>query len=321
MGFLAIVGVSTYGYSRYQWESIETFESTGQERPSAFAEEIPSEETTEQEQPKTEDGKTVAKPEPVQEIPEARELETFLFWSVGSNGVSAEQAASIGTRSGNDGLADVVMLVMSNGSEATVLRIPRDVWLDNKLSEIPNLHGGGVMEARIEAFTGVEIDHIATGNFYAVAQLVDRVGGVNVTPPKDISVNGKVIYEGGVTVLMDGEEAVRFSRMRNIYVGGEPGNDFNRIQNQGLVISALMEKKPDLLKNFNNIFTDLEGHVTISDSLNPEILLSHRNASIVSTETVEGLSFGWVGEKSVLVVSDPEAVEQQIQDMLDLLTD
>ena len=306
-----LIALGIGGYSIAKWEQIDTFEDAGIERPSEFgvAPESTSETTSEEQ---TEIPVAV-------EIPEARELETFLLYSVGSNGVTEEQAEELGTRSGGDGLADVVMLVMSNGEEATVLRIPRDTWLDDKLSEIPNLHGAGVMEARIEALTGVEIDHVATGDFWAVAELVDTVGGVDVTIPEDISVNNEIIYEGGRTVHMDGAEAVQFSRMRKIQVGARGGTDFDRIANQGIVIKSLLAKKNTLITNFNEIFSDLEGHIMISDSLNPDTLLSHRNVEIVSTQTMGGLDYGRKGEKSVLVVSDPNIVRYQIEEMLSLL--
>jgi LCP family protein required for cell wall assembly len=123
---------------------------------------------------------------------------------------------------------------------------------------------------------GVEIDNTVEVNFNGFMEIIDTMGGVDITLTKDEANylnsrgNWGVFNERdwhlteGVNTL-NGSQALAYSRIRSI------GTDFGRTERQRTVLQALIEKVRDLnLTELNNLVNSLVGLIT-TDMTNAEI--------------------------------------------------
>jgi len=177
-------------------------------------------------------------------------------------------------------LTDSIMMlsVDQNKKDAYMVGIPRDLWvkyggacfagMEGKINALyPCFSEEGTNEAagsqalmeKVSQITGMKVQYYAHVNYGVVREAVNAVGGVDITiPDYDPSRPGiydpnfdwkcnrqckMVNYKDGESAHMDGEHALAFARARNAAGGyGLPNGDFNRAQNQQLVLVALREK-------------------------------------------------------------------------------
>ena len=140
--------------------------------------------------------------------------------------------------------SDTIMLmhVTKERDEAYVVSVPRDT-----LAEIPG-HGSAKINAAfslggpelyvdtMEAFTGLQVDHLAVIDWAGFEDLSTAVGGVDVTVPETITdTQNDITWEAGRHHL-EGREALMYVRMR--YGLGE--GDFDRIKRQQNFMRSLL---------------------------------------------------------------------------------
>ena len=167
---------------------------------------------------------------------------------------------------GDDARSDtsIIMHVNEAGTEAYGISIPRDTWVfipedpDAKYAEYTGAEdkfnsayswGGASLTVRtIEELTGVRIDHVVELDFPGLVQVVDALGGVEMTiEPADAP---DYYDESGVTSIhkpyryfeagkhrLNGEEALDYVRQRYQYSQG----DFARMRHQQELIKAIMD--------------------------------------------------------------------------------
>jgi LCP family protein required for cell wall assembly len=114
----------------------------------------------------------------------------------------------------------------------------------------------------IQQLTGMRMNHFVGVDFNGFKDMVDAVGGVQVTvdEPVDDSVLGMIIPEPG-TVKISGDQALNFVRAR--HVEGDPTSDYGRIKRQQQFLQSLLSKTlsrdvildPGRLTGFINAFT------------------------------------------------------------------
>lgn len=180
-------------------------------------------------------------------------------------------------------LTDSMMLISINvvDNSAYMLSIPRDFYVDipgygyNKLnatyvygerddySASGKPSGGiGLLQQTIEETFGISVDHYAVINYSAFKDSVNAVGGIDVninsSDPRGIFDPNINIYEGGPLKLtngwnhLDGQTALNLARARNDPPPdgrrpyGLPRGDFNRTENQRMMLLALAEKAKSL---------------------------------------------------------------------------
>ncbi|MGE5596523.1 MAG: LCP family protein, partial [Hyphomicrobiales bacterium] len=159
---------------------------------------------------------------------------------------------------------DTIMLANIDPVAKTVkvLSIPRDLLIDIRTrdgtySDRINAsfaagvrNGGGVdegmaqLEGDIERNFDVDIDYWVQVDFRGAEELLDAIGGVDVTIPEDLAIerwwysdddiNGRWLSFPPGPQHLDGYEAVAFARLR------EFDDDFHRIRRQQLVLQAAM---------------------------------------------------------------------------------
>lgn len=183
----------------------------------------------------------------------------------------------MGVDSTDDGLnanmaynGDTLMLITFNPEtlNATVFSIPRDMYVpiacrNNAKAKINSsaAHGTECVINTVQNFTEVPIDYYVKINFKGVVDLVNAVGGITVDVGKDFCEqdslrrfgNHEICLKKGVQKL-NGEQALAFSRHRHTLLRG----DIDRIQNQQLVVEALMKELKNV-RSYNEFKKILDG--------------------------------------------------------------
>ena len=173
-----------------------------------------------------------------------------------------------GERGGFDLLTDSILVVSidQDTKQGNMISIPRDLWVEYN-QQCPNGTAGkvnaiyscgiqnGLSElAASEAFAdiiseviGTDIQYVTKVNQVVLRQVVDTLGGIEVTiespDPRGIFdvATGLELPNGPVTI--DGETALDLSRARNAKGGyGLPRSNFDREQNQQKIIRAIQRE-------------------------------------------------------------------------------
>lgn len=181
---------------------------------------------------------------------------------IGSDASAEEAGRANITEKGN---TDVMMLVSINQIEKKIKLISfmRDsyTYMDQfdryaKLNAACANGGPAYLVETIENDYKIEIDGYAMVDFDSFTQVIDVLGGVNVDVPayvanhlnKGVLKNNKI--QSGNGVLLDGEQALAFSRVRKTDANG----DISRVARQRQVVNALIEKaKGATLSEINEV--------------------------------------------------------------------
>ena len=180
---------------------------------------------------------------------------------IGSDASSEEEGRANITEKGN---TDVMMLVSINQVNDTIklVSLMRDsyTYMDQfdryaKLNAACANGGPAFLVETIENDYKIEIDGYAMVDFDSFTQVIDVLGGVNVDVPAYVanflSSEAKGVYfPRGNKVLLNGEQALRFSRVRKTDANG----DISRVARQRQVVNALIEKaKSATLAEINEV--------------------------------------------------------------------
>ncbi|MFS0788393.1 LCP family protein [Shouchella sp. 1P09AA] len=141
----------------------------------------------------------------------------------------------------------VVMTLNPTDGSTKMLSIPRDTRVDivgrGTTEKINHAHAYGGPEMLIntveEAFD-IPIDHYAGINMEGFTRLIDAFNGVQVYNDLSFTMDGSQFPEG--TIELDGEEALKYTRMRY----DDPRGDAGRANRQRDVIEALMNEAASL---------------------------------------------------------------------------
>ena len=190
------------------------------------------------------------------------------------------------------GLADVIRIARVDfvNAKVTVLEFPRDMWVEipdisdnlngqdhEKLNQAylygnPGFgytddpaRGPGLLARTLALNFGIQIDHYAAVNMKTFVNIVNAVGGIDVTLPEPVDgrtaddTNSRLLFRAG-TLHLDGNRALTLARIR-IEGGFARGENQNRVLcalRDQLTSPSVVKKIPDLIKSFeNNIQTDL----------------------------------------------------------------
>lgn len=176
-------------------------------------------------------------------------------------------------------LTDSIMVASYNLSESrlSLISIPRDLFVSvngsyMKINAAYTYGGMDTLQGVVEQVTGLTINHRALINYSAFREMIDAVGGIDVTIEAD---DERGIYDpmigfsiaNGVQHLT-GEQALLLARCRNdpTYDGrlayGLSGGDFDRGENQRNIALALLAKVKS-----SNIFSDISTLKSLIESL------------------------------------------------------
>jgi polyisoprenyl-teichoic acid--peptidoglycan teichoic acid transferase len=171
-------------------------------------------------------------------------------------------------------LADSIMVASfdTKNNKVALISVPRDLYVQipdtSERGKINSVYshwesggkGQGIpeMEKMMGTVTGLKIDHTVAINFDGFKQLIDTVGGIDVTLNKPFAETQQFVEGnecGGSFILpaganhLNGDKALCYSRAR------VQTNDFDRSKRQQIVLKALKAKLISLgtLADFNKL--------------------------------------------------------------------
>ncbi len=139
----------------------------------------------------------------------------------------------------------------------TLISIPRDMWVEYngsymKLNAVYTVGGMDALQSTVESMLGITINHRVLINYTAFKEMIDAVGGIDITIE---STDARGIYDpmigfsiGNGEQHLDGTQALLLARSRNdpTYDGriayGLPNGDFDRTMYQRKIATALISK-------------------------------------------------------------------------------
>ena len=243
----------------------------------------------------------------------------------GTSGYNMEGEEGDGVHDGAQ-LTDSIMLLSfdQETSDVAMVSLPRDlkasptctatgkineVYWCNNMDDSNEQAGAEALMAEVGTILGVDIQYFAHINWGSLVQIVDALGGINVT--LDETVYGYYgNYEAGVEYHLDGEEALILSRERY----GTSKGDFSRSENQQKILIGIkdrvLEKKfsiPDYLSLASALGDNLRTNFSIDELKSLAHLASTLNfdsmRQISLLEPVQFLSTGMINSISYVIPS------------------
>ena len=144
-------------------------------------------------------------------------------------------------------------------NKAFLIGIPRDLyWKGKKINSIYKNYGAEQLEKDITAITGLKITNHIVVDMYAFIDIVNIVGGIDLTLTEDLVDPSYKIRENGIwktlnykkgSYKLNGIEALRIARSRH------GSNDFERSKRQQLILEAFYKKITEIkITNINKLY-------------------------------------------------------------------
>lgn len=159
----------------------------------------------------------------------------------------------------------MVMTVNPNTNQTSIVSIPRDTYTEiigrgtmDKINHAYAFGGVSMSMNTVQNLLDVPIDYYVEVNMQGVKDIVDTLGGVQVTPDLSFDYDGYSFVEGQTTTL-DGDAALAYSRMRY----DDPNGDYGRQARQRQIIVAAMSKVASLstIMNYQGVLGTLENNM------------------------------------------------------------
>lgn len=167
-----------------------------------------------------------------------------------------------------DARTDVMMVFTINPKtkESTVVSVPRDaLGIQSNTDEFDKLNHaymnydgiGGAINS-LQQYLDMPIDYYVNVNLQGFMDIIDALGGIEITPTLSFTQNG-VSFTEGETRTLTGIEALQYVRMRKV----DPEGDIGREKRQQQLIDAVVDKVISLgtITNYNEILDALGDNV------------------------------------------------------------
>ena len=178
----------------------------------------------------------------------------FYMLVLGSDSREGSGTSNNAAESGDNQRSDVMMLLRVDAKNRlmTMVSIPRDTPITlkdgsvAKINEAYNIGGAAYSIEKVSELVGVGISHYAEIHFSEFEEVVDKIGGVTIDVPVEIShvdaLTGETITLQPGTQTLDGQQAQIFVRARKMYEGNQ---DAKRQDNTRVLMMAMMQKVLD----------------------------------------------------------------------------
>ncbi|WP_202079398.1 LCP family protein [Caldalkalibacillus salinus] len=195
-------------------------------------------------------------------------------------------------RPGEQGRSDTLVVATLNPEEKNtyLLSIPRDTLTEieglersDKINHAYAYGGVDMTLDTVERYLDIPIDYYSLVNMEGFMNVVDVFGGVEIEVNQRFDY-GAFSFSPGQTV-MDGEEALAYTRMRK----DDPDGDIGRTRRQQQVLRALIDRGTSLqtLWNLDDVFAEVAQHVRTN--VPPEELYGLQQEYMAATRQVETL--------------------------------
>lgn len=242
----------------------------------------------------------------------------------GTSGYNMEGDEGNGVHDGAQ-LTDSIMVISLNQEtgDLAMLSLPRDLkasptctatgkinevyWCNNMNNDNEQAGAKALMD-EVGSILGIDFQYFVHLNWGSLVQIVDALGGINVTLDEDIADYGwtNAVFEAGKEYTINGEQALGLARARH----GTTSGDFTRgasqqkiligikdkITNQGLAITDLLNLAGTLGDNLRTNFS-IDELKTIAHLTSDMDLSSARQISLIEPErlmttgTINGISY------------------------------
>ncbi|MDK6233276.1 LCP family glycopolymer transferase [Aerococcus sanguinicola] len=178
-----------------------------------------------------------------------------------------------------DGRSDVMMVITIDpeNKKSQLLSVPRDALgpMDrtddfDKLNHAYMDYGIKGTINSLQRYLDLPIDYYVEVNMKGFIDIIDGMGGIEITPNQTFIQNGAK-FEEGVTRTLTGEEAIHYVRMRK----ADPEGDIGREKRQQQLVKAVIDKvlTLDTITNFREIMAALGNNLKTDLSLNDMMAL------------------------------------------------
>lgn len=168
------------------------------------------------------------------------------------------------------GRSDTIIIVTINPQtkKTTLVSVPRDSYAEmvnyqtgiydeynDKITHAFAFGGTEMALNSVQEFLNIPIDYYVEINMYGLSDLVDAIGGIEVTSPLTFEYND-ASFKKGETVTVNGGDALAFARMRY----DDPEGDSGRQLRQQMVIKAIVDQLLSIegISNYKDILTAVE---------------------------------------------------------------
>lgn len=171
------------------------------------------------------------------------------------------------------GRADTLMILSINPQTRStkMVSIPRDTYTfikgQSNPDKINHSYAFGGIELTVDTvqnYLNLPIDYYAAVNMDGLANLIDALGGIEVTSPLTFEYRN-TMFKKGETRHVNGVKALNFARMRY----DDPLGEVGRQNRQKIVIKAIVDKvlSMDSLTNYPQILKAVEDNVRTNLSI------------------------------------------------------
>lgn len=176
----------------------------------------------------------------------------------------------------NQGLTDTIMIASVNPENATVslVSVPRDLSVKGrKINELYTYYGPEKLMDELYDITGLKIDHYAVVNMQGFVDVVDILGGIDVTNEKAIvDYSYPTPNKGYMTYSLsagehhlNGNEALKYARSR------KSTSDFDRAKRQQQIVESAVKKFKEL--GITDIHDIADIYAAASENIDTDISL------------------------------------------------
>lgn len=212
------------------------------------------------------------------------------------------------------GRSDTMLLATINPETkiTNLTSLPRDTYVQipgqegmDKLNHAYAYGGEDLAIRTVKDLLDIPIDFFITVNMEGLEEVVDAVGGIDITPTSTFDQDGYSFVEGQA-IHLDGQGALAFARNRD-----DTGGDYGRQGNQRIVIMAILQsaleiKNPikylGLMKSLkNNIQTNLsiKQLMYLNDHYRPAISQVNEYQLSGQGQTIDGVSYEVLDENTL----------------------
>lgn len=192
----------------------------------------------------------------------------------------------------------IVATVNPKTKKTTIVSVPRDSYAEmvgyetnlypeynDKITHAYAFGSTQMAINSIQEFLNVPIDYYVEINMQGLHDIVEAIGGIELTSPLTFEFEGSSFVEGEIK-LADGWDALAFARMRK----DDPEGDLGRQNRQRMVIKAILDKliSIDSVTNYKKILSAVE--VNIQTNLSFEDLLDIKSGYVDALDTFTQLS-------------------------------
>ncbi|MCM3511392.1 LCP family protein [Carnobacterium inhibens] len=207
----------------------------------------------------------------------------------------------------------MVMTVNPNSNKTTIVSIPRDTRTEiighgttDKINHAYAFGGTAMSVNTVQNMLNIPIDYYVEVNMQGLQDVVNAVGGVQVTSPLTFSKDG-YNFKKGVSVSLDGKAALAYSRMRY----EDPKGDNGRQERQRQIIQATVEKVASLstISNYQDILGSLENNMQTNLEFEDMVKIFNKYRSAAgniqqeqleaSGTTIDGIYYGVVSDEEM----------------------